>query len=610
MSVRAAKAISAACFGLVAVALLVIAGSPATGYEVSIYSGTPLLAWVSLALAVAGGVTLIVRGAFAREGEGDGWWRMGLAVVCLSTFVLTALPALRGYLTGRADILSHVGYGVDIMTTGHLSAENFYPIAHILTAQIAEICDVSVITAMNYLGPLFSVLSVVFIYMLASAVLPDRRWALVATASAAVLLLLNDNVYARPVALSFLVLPLLFLLYFKASGVGAPLSYKVAFIVMLFLLPFLHPFVTVMFIASLVLLELSKLLYALVVGRRATVGQRSPRPQVSLVPPLICMGTFLTWLMPFAMFGSATVAVAAWFSGEAISNPTADMLATLGKLDMSMWGNLLMVLKLSGQQLLFMGLSLVAVVMVVRRVRSAADGRDMRGLFMLSGWISAMCLVIAVGYFSPGVSAIFSWDRVMRSTIMITPVFVGFVLYQALGRASRSAVLNVAAIVLVITSVAVVGILNLHRSPYIAQPTLQVTQMEMTGWEWFFESKEQSVPTTSHITPARRFGDAILGRDTSMQRRDIVENYAFEGRAPDHFNYTVYDTLGQSYTIDRYMVVSEYDRSVYTDVWTQMARFTEADFAQLGDDPSVARLYSNGDLDCWMITAAPVEGET
>ena len=56
---RGVKSTLAACFTLVFIAVLVAWNSPATRYESSIYSATPMATWICLGLAFAGGIGVI-----------------------------------------------------------------------------------------------------------------------------------------------------------------------------------------------------------------------------------------------------------------------------------------------------------------------------------------------------------------------------------------------------------------------------------------------------------------------------------------------------------------------------------------------------------------------
>ena len=54
------------------------------------------------------------------------------------------LPQLTGYaFVASSDHLTHLGYVLDIMQTGHFSSRNVYPITHILISQIFFLTGIS-----------------------------------------------------------------------------------------------------------------------------------------------------------------------------------------------------------------------------------------------------------------------------------------------------------------------------------------------------------------------------------------------------------------------------------------------------------------------------------
>lgn len=597
---RALKIIASISFLLLTSALLVIRNSPATGYEASIYTSTPPLVWVFLIVSIGIGVYLIVHQAFTKESERSSWWLIGFVIIILANLILTSLGSLRGYFFARGDLLTHVGYEMDIISTGYLSQENFYPILHILATQIALISNISPIILMNYLGNFFSIMCMVYIYILAKTIWRNRGQVLVVTASSAVLLLSINNIYARPNNSALLMLPLIFFLYFKVSQQKLSPTFRIMFLLLVILFAYFHPIIAFVLMATYIVLELSKVGFDLIATAKKPNLSRKPflqlMQQVSVIPTLIALVTLLTWFMSYALFEATVHSTIDWFSGEAIHNPTSQALTSMAKIGRHGFGVVGMLFRMLGHNFIFFLFSVVAIVMILRRVLSSPED-SWRNPFMLVVWLIPMGLLNIAVYFAPD---LFSWDRIFQMIALLSTIFVGFVLYEIFNR-PRFFILKVIPVTIIITTLAAVGVSNLYRSHYIGQPTLQVTQMEMHGWRWFFDHKDSEVKTTTLLTPSKRFADAILGTDRARGRKDVPREYTYEGGVPDHFNYTHYSTLGESYETNRYMVVSQWDRSLYTEVWTLVGRFTNDDFARLEDDPTVHKLYSNGDVDVWRI---------
>lgn len=53
--------------------------------------------------------------------------------------------------------------------------------------------------------------------------------------------------------------------------------------------------------------------------------------------------------------------------------------------------------------------------------------------------------------------------------------------------------------------------------------------------------------------------------------------------------------------MDKYAVITRFDRILYSTVWQTVGRFNSADFEKLEQDQIVAKLYSNSEMDVYFI---------
>ena len=133
-------------------------------------------------------------------------------------------------------------------------------------------------------------------------------------------------------------------------------------------------------------------------------------------------------------------------------------------------------------------------------------------------------------------------------------------------------------------------------------PTPHVTTMDMHGMEWSLVSKDRETHYISTISPPYRFADAILGRDNRAQ---LPEFQAAVDIVPDHFNYPKGLYFGNNYISDRYLVLTQYSKIIYSTVFKPIGRFNEDDFIRLKSDQSVQYLYSNGECEVYYICSTP-----
>jgi hypothetical protein len=171
------------------------------------------------------------------------------------------------------------------------------------------------------------------------------------------------------------------------------------------------------------------------------------------------------------------------------------------------------------------------------------------------------------------------------------PVLAAFALHEVFGGWRRAGVIAVTSILL---CALILGMLSTFHSPYILQPSWQVTRHEVAGSDWFF----------AHTDYARRDEFATLGVQPALANGLL---YHF---IPDHFGYTQEGSLGQRYRQSFFLLIGQrfrlssthpvLSRAVIADYRIARTGFDPSDFQQLEQDPSVAKLFSNGELDVYL----------
>mgnify|MGYP000197394530 CR=1 FL=1 len=286
------KNIAIICFILIALSNIIAFFHPARGYELSIYKSTPALVWIFLIISIAGGVTIIVHQVYTKEYKNSNFWLFGLLILILSRMSLLYIPFIRGYYTWRGDNISHIGAVKDVLLTGHVATGNFYPGTHILLAELTSISGAPIELIANHITGLFSILYVVFIYLLATTVLHERGQQLLVFGAIGGVIFNDYEVFLRPNALSFLMLPLVLFLYFKHS-----IKYRIPFVILLVLYPFFHPFSSIVLVASFIAIGLSQA----TLGYKYKIGRKEREP-FSIVPILIVLCILLPWILSFQWF--------------------------------------------------------------------------------------------------------------------------------------------------------------------------------------------------------------------------------------------------------------------------------------------------------------------
>ncbi len=600
---RIIKIIASICFVLIAVALLIIRDSPATGYEVSIYEATPTLVWLSLFFSIACGIGIIVHQVYSQE-EHSKLWILGLALILTSNTIILSLHILRGYAlwTGSGDPATHLGWIQAVIRDYQVLSGNFYPITHIYLAQLSTILGVNPIVLFKWVPVLFALLAVVFTYLLARYLLPEKRQVLLATVAGTVLIH-GWYLSLTPNHLSNLLFP--FFIYVLLVSVYVRMwQWKLLFIIIVLLVAPLHPNPT--FALLIVLL-------ALWLGRLVPTNpfQKSHKDRVIVTGYL---GLTITTIMLLVSWGIT------WISSFGVWDRMIRNIHILVTEGAVTYWNMLMsdvqyaqayafsigeyFLKEYGGFLVFITLTLIAVPILLKKRSSDTRFSKITALFWPLAMFTVAFLLVYLQNtaFSP---------RLLVYIIILCPIFVGFTLaeFQDWVASRRSSLKKVVSIVIaaLLLAVSVGGVLKVYPSPYIFASNRQTTQAEIQGGDWFFQNKGDTAEVSYWRTNLGRFSYFLLipykGGEFSLQR--YVPNEEWKER-PQHFGYGEHSMIGQSYGKDAYMVLGEQDRVLYTGVFPELAEVgvLPEDFIKLASDPSADKLYSNGGLDVWYIYQA------
>lgn len=586
------KILAISCFILILLSSFIAYAHPARGYELSIYESTPILVWIFLIISITGGVTIIIHQVYTKEYKNSNFWLFGFLILILSRMNLLYIPYIRGYYTWRGDNISHIGYVKDVLFTGHVASDNFYPITHILLAELISISGAPIELIINHSTALISVFYVVSIYLLATAVLPIRDAQLLSVAAIGGVLFNGYDVYLMPNGWSILYLPLLFFFFFKSFK---SLEYRLLLVITLVLYPFFHPLSSTVLVIALLTIGFTRLLLYIVEYKNLSLNNilhSFPLTQV-----LIVLGILLPWILSFPWFGpnirSLHTALTAGHSPDVI----AQMGSTLDKINVHGLDFVKLVIKMRGDDIIFLALSIIAAIILLKKYKNNKEIKNNENIVILLGITFAIGIMYATYLFNiiPGLGNIGS-GRLLAYLVLFTPIFVGYTFQHFFSK--KRTYITASLCILIIMTASIISIFSVYPSPYVIRPTPEVTPMDMHGFEWSVSYKSRDIGCTCIISRTYRFADAILGNAEEDKRTDIEHSAPI---IPDHFDYVNHSTLGESYKKDKYAVIPKMDKIIYYTVWEAIGRFYKEDFKRLESDESVDKLYSNGECDVWYI---------
>jgi hypothetical protein len=554
--------------------ILIKQNSPAKGYELSLYASLPSATWIFLIGSIIIGMGIIVDEAF-YEREGN-FWYFGYLALILSNLIILSLHLFRGYyFVTISDPFNHMSYVSSIVSNGSIGI-NYYPITHILGAFLVEVCSIDSRTTVKILPILFSMISMVFIYLLASVVAIKRSHSMLAAAAGSTLTYSYYHISIYPQALSLFIFPLLFYLYFKAVRKNS-VPYKILFVILLILFPFIHPYTEIVLIFCLAGGEIARILWKM---KMEQVILGKVFNEISSNPSVISIAIFFTWFSSFSVFSTLGGRFLRWFSsnaGEAPRFKEVEYISSKETTDL-----MILVLKMYGDQFIYLLLSTIALIIIFKHCLNRNDKYEK--LFILSSFIIISGPVYALIFLSLNLTTIGRF--VGSNTILwVIPILTGFSLYELFKKiviSRRTIAFVVVTLILVLASV--LGIFTLYRSPWINQPNMQVTDMDMKGITW----------SESHKIQGTKFAYLgwLAGYDPVIFPPHFGDSNITLG---SNFNRNLTIILTQKFRLAA--VDPILSRNSLTIPGLSAQGFDSSDIKRLEKDISVEKLYMNGEFE-------------
>jgi hypothetical protein len=578
-------------FSLVSIAIVIAYMQPTTGYELDIYSNTPILTWIFIFLAMLCGTGIIIHQIVSRGFRTSQVWLLGLLILVISSFSFLYIPYIRNYFTWNGDNISHWGMLKDIVNTGHFSKLNFYPITHSILSQIILITNAPIKLTANLSTAFLSALFIVSTYLLSTVILVKREQQLIATTIAAIVLIEGGyHVFLMPNGWSIFLLPLFFYFYFKNQS---DRSYFIPFVILLIMYPFFHPLSSLMIAIILIVISFIRVAVKSFPNRGGNLSFFE-KPISSLVFGAVELAILIPWLLSFQGFQANIKGM--WENiTSAGSQVLEEMGGDLSKINIQGLDLIILYIKLYGADTILIILTLISLILIIRQIQK---GDQNSFLFFITniGLIFIIFCLIYILYLAGmlGLSNI-AGERIISYIVTFTPELAAIAIFWI----SQKLKNNILYYFLIITLLAIpsgLSLRGLYYSPYVFQPNIQVTVKDMAGFEWMITKKDSKIGSMFITNPSARFFDVILGSAVANNRGD---NYDIQ--FSDHFGYKKYNTLGAQYLEDKYTSVTESDKIVYSTVWKAVGRFYDSDFITLEEDNTVSKLYSNGGTEVYYI---------
>ena len=592
------KIIAIVCIISLTFALFVAKNSPATQYEASIYSSTPISLWFFLIISIITGITIIIHQIYNKMHKKNNLWIVGMALIFLSYATSLSLYIIRGYYVWNAsgDIATHIGWINKIIIDDHIPNDLFYPLTHIYFAEISQILSTDLMVLVQLIPLFFGLSYILFMYLFAKSILSDKGQIILATVASSTFIH-GWYLTTTPNHLSNLYFPFLLFVLIK-TFITRKMAWKILLLIMVFSYPPFHPVPTLALIIFLVTLWLPQKIFNLTNKELKSYVNVLVSFNFTLLTILFVWG--ISWISSFGVWQSTIRNVHRLMNegGPSYVSELADQVTYAQGYGYNVYEQ---VFKVMGGSLVYIILALICLPIIWKGINS---NKKFSNIFLLYGPLSALGIFTLVLFV---LNIGFGPLRMVIYIDILTTIFVGFILYEIINKSRNlnrkyMSIFACGLVIIFLVGVSLSGMMKLYPSPYILKTNYQTTQTEMEGMDWLFNHRNLDIDISGISIAPRRFADLLLTPEETIAQ-NVPYYLTTEQIAPNHFGYDNNIYLSNSYEKDIYLALTERDKTIYVDVYPEIAEFKwfSMDFEKLEYDTSVNKLYTNDGFDLWYV---------
>lgn len=573
-------------FTALAGAILLADAHGATGYELSIYGGTPVGVWagIGIALAISLLVAVVTRPSVTRT--------VALGLGGMAVTAIVGLPVLRGYyFHGTADALSHLGWTREIANGVLAPADLFYPGVHTVATLISSMTGIRLEGALMLTVSTMAVVALVFVPLAVRTITRDDRAVVVAAFATFMLFFVNNlgvylhtHVFAQTVFFSALVFYLVFRYLTTGSTlVGGALLAIASLAVVLY-----HPQQAGNLVLVFVAISLVQLVHRRYRSDHPVTAHRRLYAHTGLL-----IAAFAVWVTQFdgwafTNIGRVQEALVAYIEGRppvpgGSFQSQAGSLAAVG----------------SGLPEIFVKMFLVAAIFsVLAGALMAASmlGRvnpsrpDENAVALYLGVASVLTIPVIVAYFAGNIAE--HYFRHLGFLVLIATIVGALALTRLVARASAryDPRWSTVGLVVVLALLLPLSLATVYPSPFIYKQTQHVTEPQMDGHATVFDLNDESLTLAGIRDGPWRFSEAIAG---------VSEGHRYEAEVRNE-NLT---RLSSHFGEGGYLIVTAYDRQREVGAYREL-RYTQRALDSLDSQRGVNVVVTNEEVRLYHVPEA------
>lgn len=589
---------AALILGFFGIGLAIIAAyrNPATGYELSIYGGTPVLFWEGSLAALI--ISILV--VFLQPSR-----RLRLVGVFLGGLSMTAivsLPIIRGYYwLGDDDSLSHLGTAMEMSTGIRALSDSRYPIVHTIGSALFDATGLTLHHALLVVVVVFAVCFFVFVPLVVWELTGSLGATYVGFFSGLLLLPMNHlspSLFLHPTSQAILYAPA-FLFVFVRLYNRRSARHSAMFLLLATMFVLLHPQQAANLVAFVGVIA------AIQIGIDVYNGHRLNRIREWVLPETTVYATVF-WLWARTLPASQINLERVWETLGGNTNfarSTATRSGSLANVGGSLPEVFVKLFLVSLVYIVLTGLYLLVVARRFEELRAqptnesvASDGgTDQLLLLTVYGGLVPVSVIFLV-YIVGGISIQYfrHLGMLMVFATILGSIAIGRAMLYMSRHRSDFAVLEAIAVMFILFTFLSIAVV--FPSPYFYYSSGHVTEAQMDGYETTFEYQRDSILFDDVRSPVFRYGNAIEGSSAEPEENAYYQKERHG--IPDHF---VNHSLRSYYDDPVYVPVTEADRVRDPVLWNGF-RFNQSDFAYLEHEPGINKVQTNGGYDLYLVT--------
>jgi hypothetical protein len=571
---------------LLALFIMLASSSTAQGYELSLYDTfNPFFFLVFFISFISSTIGLFQ--AVKRE-KIDTLTLIFIFSIFLLLLTLIFLPYFREYtFYGRHDGLSHIGMIQDVLKFGYLGTDNFYPVLHIFSSASLLVTGIqSVYLVREFIMPVFYLMYITGVLVITKRITKNRVYGIFGILFASIPVLGLGSFTTSNIL--FLMLPFILYLFYLNVHIHS-LPTKIIFILSILFVPFMHPEIVMFLLGVFILFYILSRINQVDFDKYASVSRNSVI--------IIGMSFFLWFIANSKLFQFVRKIYTSLFLnlGEAPID-TYSMLLSRSQLTFNEFA--LLVIKREGAIIIYLFLALIIILLFFKgKYRKNLDTN-----LILFG--SIFCITILWMVTSLFFDIIVGYDRILKFSVFAAVIVISIFLIRYFKDFSYRKTLYPALFVVLLCSM-ILSTFCIYDSPHIETYNGQVSAMELSGANWLVQTGDRDIVPLQILFTFGRFVHAIEGFNYSMQKDYTYATVLYDQNVviPDHFCYTNSSRFGEGMTEDKYVITNELMKRFYFELWPQHARFIPNDFTRVDKDPTVEKLYTNGEIDIRFVRA-------